>query len=99
MATNLFDLSEEVAVVIGGTGVLGGSMALALATSGAKVVVAGRSAERGKARVAEGASVLILPGDLPLIPKKLAEEVIQALRPETALRLLTDTIMRTRAAP
>ena len=53
MATNLFDLSEEVAVVIGGTGVLGGSMALALATSGAKVVVAGRSAERGKARVAE----------------------------------------------
>ena len=53
MATNLFDLSEEVAVVIGGTGVLGGSMALALATTGAKVVVAGRSAERGKARVSE----------------------------------------------
>ncbi len=53
MATNLFDLSEEVAVVIGGTGVLGGSMALALASAGAKVVVAGRSAERGKARVAE----------------------------------------------
>jgi len=53
MANNLFDLSEEVAVVIGGTGVLGGSMAQALATAGAKVVVAGRSAERGKARVSE----------------------------------------------
>ena len=53
MANNLFDLSEEVAVVIGGTGVLGGSMAQALASAGAKVVVAGRSAERGKARVSE----------------------------------------------
>ncbi len=57
MATNLFDLSEEVAIVIGATGVLGGSMAQALASAGAKVVVAGRSDERGKTRVAEIAKI------------------------------------------
>jgi len=53
MATNLFDLSEEVAVVIGATGVLGGSMAVALASAGAIVVVAGRNAERGAQRSPE----------------------------------------------
>ena len=53
MAQNLFDLSGEVAVVIGGTGVLGGSMADALAASGASVAVIGRSEERGLARVRE----------------------------------------------
>ena len=49
--TNLFDLTGEVAVVFGGTGVLGGAMAEALAAAGAKVVVVGRSAERGSERV------------------------------------------------
>ena len=48
---NLFDLSNDVAVVIGGTGSLGGGMADALASAGAKVAVLGRSAERGNARV------------------------------------------------
>lgn len=47
MPTNLFDLSGEVAVVIGGTGVLGGAMAEALAGAGARVAVVGRSEERG----------------------------------------------------
>src|SRR6266545_2524367 len=45
--TNLFDLSDEVAVVLGGTGVLGGAMADALAAAGARVAILGRSAERG----------------------------------------------------
>lgn len=45
--TNLFDLSSEVAAVLGGTGVLGGAMAEALAGAGAKVAILGRSAERG----------------------------------------------------
>ncbi len=45
---NLFDLTGEVAVVIGGTGVLGGAMAEALAGAGARVAVVGRSAERGQ---------------------------------------------------
>jgi NAD(P)-dependent dehydrogenase (short-subunit alcohol dehydrogenase family) len=44
---NLFDLRDEVAVVIGGTGVLGGAMAEALAGAGARVAVVGRSEERG----------------------------------------------------
>jgi NAD(P)-dependent dehydrogenase (short-subunit alcohol dehydrogenase family) len=44
---NLFDLKDEVAVVIGGTGVLGGAMAEALAGAGARVAVVGRSEERG----------------------------------------------------
>ena len=47
----LFDLSSDVAVVIGGTGGLGGAMADALAAQGAKVAVVGRSAERGCQRV------------------------------------------------
>jgi len=49
--TKLFDLSNEVAVVIGATGVLGGALAGGLADAGAKVAVLGRNAERGDARV------------------------------------------------
>jgi NAD(P)-dependent dehydrogenase (short-subunit alcohol dehydrogenase family) len=47
---NLFDLSNEVAVVMGGTGVLGGAMAEGLAAAGARVAVVGRNAERGELR-------------------------------------------------
>ena len=46
----LFDLSEEVAVVIGATGVLGGALAEGLASAGAKVAIVGRNEERGQAR-------------------------------------------------
>ncbi len=49
--TNLFDLTGEVAAVLGGTGVLGGAMADALAAAGATVAVVGRSEERGAERV------------------------------------------------
>ena len=49
---NLFDLTGEVAVVIGGTGVLGGALAEGLAAAGATVAIIGRNAERGEARVA-----------------------------------------------
>src|SRR2546428_6711870 len=48
--TNLFDLTGEVAVVIGATGVLGGAIAEGLARAGARVAVAGRNAERGAAK-------------------------------------------------
>jgi NAD(P)-dependent dehydrogenase (short-subunit alcohol dehydrogenase family) len=50
---NLFGLSGQTAVVIGGTGVLGGALAEGLARAGAHVIVAGDSAERGEARAAQ----------------------------------------------
>ena len=49
--SNLFDLSDEIAVVIGATGVLGGALADGLAGAGARVAVLGRNAERGAERV------------------------------------------------
>lgn len=48
----LFNLDDQVAVVIGATGVLGGALADGIAGAGAKVVVAGRSEKRGVERVA-----------------------------------------------
>lgn len=47
----MFGLDDQVAVVIGGTGVLGGALCEGLAQAGASVVVAGRSEERGQERV------------------------------------------------
>lgn len=49
--TSLFDLSEEVAVVVGATATLGRAMAEGLASAGARVAVVGRNRERGHARV------------------------------------------------
>src|SRR5438876_6417380 len=51
MKNDLFNLDNEVAVVLGGTGVLCGAMAEALAAFGARVAVVGRNEERGRARV------------------------------------------------
>jgi NAD(P)-dependent dehydrogenase (short-subunit alcohol dehydrogenase family) len=48
---NLFGLDGKTAVVIGGTGVLGGSFCEALAGAGAHTLVVGRNAENGKACV------------------------------------------------
>lgn len=48
---DLFDLSNDVAVVIGATGSLGGAIAEGLAEAGAKVALLGRNTERGEARV------------------------------------------------
>jgi NAD(P)-dependent dehydrogenase (short-subunit alcohol dehydrogenase family) len=47
----LFDLTGDVAVVIGATGVLGGALAEGLAQAGAAVAILGRNADRGQARV------------------------------------------------
>jgi NAD(P)-dependent dehydrogenase (short-subunit alcohol dehydrogenase family) len=51
MKNDLFDLQEETAVVLGGTGILGGAMAEALAGAGARVAIVGRNEGRGKQRV------------------------------------------------
>jgi NAD(P)-dependent dehydrogenase (short-subunit alcohol dehydrogenase family) len=51
MSVKLFDLSNEVAVVIGAGGVLGGAIAEGLAEAGAKVAVVDLFPEGGEARV------------------------------------------------
>jgi NAD(P)-dependent dehydrogenase (short-subunit alcohol dehydrogenase family) len=48
---NLFNLSGEVAVIIGATGSLGGAIAEGLGEAGAKIAVLGRNPERGQACV------------------------------------------------
>jgi NAD(P)-dependent dehydrogenase (short-subunit alcohol dehydrogenase family) len=45
---NLFDISGRVAVVTGGTGVLGGAMAVGLAQAGARVAILGRKKENAE---------------------------------------------------
>ena len=51
-ATGVFDLTGRVAAVVGGTGVLGGTICHGLGEAGAAVAVLGRSEERAAARVA-----------------------------------------------
>ncbi len=50
MYNNFFHLDNQVAVVLGGTGSLGGSMAEALGAAGARIAILGRSADRGMHR-------------------------------------------------
>ena len=52
MSNDRFNVSGKVAVVTGGTGVLGGAMCEALAAAGVKVAVLGRSAEKAEAVLA-----------------------------------------------
>jgi NAD(P)-dependent dehydrogenase (short-subunit alcohol dehydrogenase family) len=64
----LFSLAGKVAVVTGGTGVLGGAMAHGLAAAGAKIAILGRRAEKA-AQVAdsiraEGGEAMALPADV-----------------------------------
>lgn len=65
----LFSLEGKVAVVTGGTGVLGGAMAQGLAEKGAKVAVMGRRKEKAQEIAEEiqkttGAEALALPADV-----------------------------------
>jgi NAD(P)-dependent dehydrogenase (short-subunit alcohol dehydrogenase family) len=67
MSSDLFNLQSETAVVLGGTGVLGGAMAEALAAAGARVAIVGRSEQRGRERVhsieAKGGSAIFHSAD------------------------------------
>lgn len=74
---NLYDLTGRVAVVTGGYGVLGGSMARYLSEQGAKVAILGRNAEIGNAKAAEitettGGETMFLQADV------LDKEALQA---------------------
>lgn len=80
----LFGFDGQTAVVIGGTGVLGGSMSEGLARAGAHVVIAGRSAERGGERVE---AIRKADGSAEFIAVDVgSRDSIQALRDETAKR-------------
>jgi NAD(P)-dependent dehydrogenase (short-subunit alcohol dehydrogenase family) len=65
---SLFELSGDVAVVTGATGVLGGEMARGLARAGARVGILGRREERAAEVVAQienaGGEALALPADV-----------------------------------
>ncbi len=65
---NLFSLNGQVAVITGGTGVLGSAMARGLAQAGAKVGVLGRRREQAEVVVADieglGGTAMPLPADV-----------------------------------
>lgn len=88
---SLFDLSQDVAAVIGGTGVLGGAIASGLATAGAHVAVLGRNAEYGEQRArrireAGGKSVFISCDAHDQVSLRQAhKEIEQALGAPTVL--------------
>jgi NAD(P)-dependent dehydrogenase (short-subunit alcohol dehydrogenase family) len=77
----LFGLSGQTAVVIGGTGVLGGAICDGLAQAGAFVVVAGRGEERGNGRVE---AIKKLGGQSAYLPVDVASRTsIESLLKET----------------
>jgi NAD(P)-dependent dehydrogenase (short-subunit alcohol dehydrogenase family) len=65
---NLFNIKGKVAIVTGGTGVLGGSMAKGLARAGVKVGILGRRKENAEAIaneiIKEGGEAIALPADV-----------------------------------
>ena len=78
LLTDLFSLEGRVAIVTGGTGVLGGAMARGLARAGARVGVLGRRQPQADAVVAQieqaGGAALALPADV------LKKEQLEAAR-------------------
>lgn len=82
--TEMFGLDQQTAIVVGGTGVLGGAIAEGLAQAGAHVVVAGRSEERGQRCVD---SIRELGGEAEFAQVDiLSAESIRTLRDELVRR-------------
>lgn len=88
---DLFDLSGDIAVVIGGTGVLGGAMAEGLGKAGARVAIIGRNAERGQARaqkiITQGGQAAFFSADALNRSdlEQAHQEVVKHLGPPTIL--------------
>lgn len=77
----MFDIKDRVAVVTGGYGVLGSSMARCLARQGARVVILGRRAEKGEALVEElkALGVEACFGKADVLNRSEVEEVCSAV--------------------
>jgi NAD(P)-dependent dehydrogenase (short-subunit alcohol dehydrogenase family) len=76
----MFDLSGQVAVVTGGYGVLGGSIADALGAAGARVAILGRSVEAARAKVRDLAAIGV--SSMALEASVLDEGQLEAARDE-----------------
>lgn len=91
MSAPSYDITGRVAVVTGGYGVLGGSLAAGLAAAGAKVAILGRRREAADAHAAEirrqGGEAMVLIADVldDAQVRKAADEV---LRPWGAVDIL-----------
>ena len=83
MANNPFDLTGKTALVTGGYGVLGGTIASGLAAAGARVAVLGRRHDLAAAKVDEiraagGEAMPVVADVLERDPVRLASEQIQS---------------------
>lgn len=76
MKRNLFNIKDKVIVITGGYGVLGSAMAKYLAEEGAKIVILGRSEEKGNALTTKikstGGDALFLKSDV--LNKQILEQ-------------------------
>lgn len=81
MGNSLFDISDKVIVITGGSGVLGGNMAEYLLTQGAKVAIIGRTSQKVAAKIVDlkniSSEVLGFTGDV--LDKDFLMQVKQTL--------------------
>jgi NAD(P)-dependent dehydrogenase (short-subunit alcohol dehydrogenase family) len=90
MKIDLFDLTGEVAVVIGATGVLGGAIAEGLGTCWSESCRVGRSSERGARRVH---SILDQGGTAEFFADALDRSSLESARASVAVGLEFPTIL------
>jgi Dehydrogenases with different specificities (related to short-chain alcohol dehydrogenases) len=89
----LFDISGKTAVITGGTGVLGGVMAIGLAKAGARVVLLGRKKENGDAVLKKirdvGKDAMFVQADV-LDAGQLADAKAKILKENTTIDILVN---------